>query len=493
MKTTSLSYPAVIFLGMLIHATAIAQVSINPQQLPADPSAMLDIQSTHQGLLMPRMNQAQKLNIAGPAMGLVLYQHDGKSGIYTNQGDATTPDWSRIATTSPIYEARIPLDSVCPSCTDEGYDITEPGAYYLTRDIENNQTTTLPVIEISCSNVSLDLNGFTISYIGGASGTSKSGIEIRSISETNIVIKNGAVKDFPAYGVEDNGSHASIFQDLIVSGNGSAGLEAGNNATILNVISNNNLLYGITARRGAMIRGCIVNGNANTGMVIRTGSHVVNCQASENGEDGIYTVYSNSLIEGCHFSKNERAGAYLRGDCLIRSCVFSDNGELGIYTYGGTITQCIANGNGTCVASGNCTPTLGGTPSLPTCPEGTGICGRFDAVVTDNYANDNVVGIFLNYSVAMAYNNYCEGNSHQGFVVMPRSTTNTSYGAFAIRNTCHNNGIGARASLTAVGLPAGEFHFSGTNTAYGPQVDVTNTGDLLNKSQAGHPAANFEY
>ena len=51
-------------------------------------SAVLDLTSTTQGLLPPRMTQAQRDAIASPVAGLMVYQSDGTSGLYYYTGSA---------------------------------------------------------------------------------------------------------------------------------------------------------------------------------------------------------------------------------------------------------------------------------------------------------------------------------------------------------------------------------------------------------------------
>jgi trimeric autotransporter adhesin len=60
---------------ILFYNAAKAQgFSINTTGTPANNSAMLDVQSTTKGLLLPRMTKAQKNAIASPATGLLVYQ-----------------------------------------------------------------------------------------------------------------------------------------------------------------------------------------------------------------------------------------------------------------------------------------------------------------------------------------------------------------------------------------------------------------------------------
>ena len=55
-------------------AAGAQNVSISESNLPPDPSAMLDVQSLTKGMLIPRMSEPQRLAIANPANGLIVYQ-----------------------------------------------------------------------------------------------------------------------------------------------------------------------------------------------------------------------------------------------------------------------------------------------------------------------------------------------------------------------------------------------------------------------------------
>lgn len=49
---------------------------------PPDPSAILHVQDTSKGLLIPRMTAAQRTNIQNPAEGLMVYQTDNATGFW---------------------------------------------------------------------------------------------------------------------------------------------------------------------------------------------------------------------------------------------------------------------------------------------------------------------------------------------------------------------------------------------------------------------------
>ena len=61
-----------------------AQVAVNTDGSDPDPSAMLDIQSTERGLLIPRMTASDRDNISSPATGLTVYVTDDNTFYYYN-------------------------------------------------------------------------------------------------------------------------------------------------------------------------------------------------------------------------------------------------------------------------------------------------------------------------------------------------------------------------------------------------------------------------
>lgn len=69
---------------------AIAQNNVGIGTTTPNSSAALDVQSTTQGMLIPRMTQAQRNLIATPANGLMVYQTDGSAGFYFYNGSAWT-------------------------------------------------------------------------------------------------------------------------------------------------------------------------------------------------------------------------------------------------------------------------------------------------------------------------------------------------------------------------------------------------------------------
>lgn len=86
-------------------STFNAQVGVGTNTPNA--SAALDITSTTQGLLIPRMTSAQRTAISAPADGLVVYQTDNTPGLYCYVNGAWNPVNSGITsgTWTPVLNA----------------------------------------------------------------------------------------------------------------------------------------------------------------------------------------------------------------------------------------------------------------------------------------------------------------------------------------------------------------------------------------------------
>lgn len=81
------NYSLVLFL-LLLSCASFAQVGIGVA--PPHSSAMLEVNSTVSGVLIPRMTQAQRTAIATPATGLLVYQTNGATGFWYYNGSAWT-------------------------------------------------------------------------------------------------------------------------------------------------------------------------------------------------------------------------------------------------------------------------------------------------------------------------------------------------------------------------------------------------------------------
>jgi hypothetical protein len=65
-------------------------IVISETEKDADPSAILEVQSTTQGVLMPRVTLTQRDAIANPALGLLVYQTNEIAGFHYYDGSVWT-------------------------------------------------------------------------------------------------------------------------------------------------------------------------------------------------------------------------------------------------------------------------------------------------------------------------------------------------------------------------------------------------------------------
>lgn len=109
-------------------SSANAQVAINPSGASPDPSAILDIQATDKGLLIPRVtliSSDDNINpVNNPARGLMVYNMDSAlpEGFYVWNGYT----WSSLASTSYVENT---MFGAGESAFGEMYEFNEPGSY----------------------------------------------------------------------------------------------------------------------------------------------------------------------------------------------------------------------------------------------------------------------------------------------------------------------------------------------------------------------------
>ena len=470
MKNYIYAILGIIFL--IIPAGLDAQASINTDNAAPDPSAMLDIQSIDRGFLMPRMTENDRLALSTPANGLLLFQTDNDAGFHYNEGTSSIPEWARMAiqTSSLSCETRIPIDSVF---NGTNYIIDEQGSYYFTGNITLTLNSNTDGIVIDANNVSLDLNGYTLN----GSNVGDDGIMVLG-DQDNIIIKNGIVENWDGEGVNGLNADQSIFVDLMVRNNGGDGLVTDFNCLIYRCVGEGNGEDGLEIDDGGVIFNSTANNNGDNGIQCSEGGLVINCTSFENEEDGI-DAGSGSKVENCNSYQNGSFGFDMGTGGQVINCMANRNRSIGIDLFSSCIAiNNIVNENGRCWLDGN---GCGGLAD-----DGAGIRAFVNSQIINNTCNGNIMGIRVSSGDSYVSNNYCEGNLHAGIV-------STSTGSFFIRNRAYNNGASPIQGLTDSGNdPSGNIIINSGN-AFGPIIDVSSAGNIINTTGANNPYANFEY
>jgi len=215
------------------------------------------------------------------------------AGSLTPPVGPVAPTMKNLSDVEPRIAIRNQFDTLTP------VSINFSGSFYLAEDI-----LALPGqhgIAIDASNVTLDLNGFTV--YGNLEVGSLDGINI-AFNRDNITIKNGTVRDFFQSGIYGPLSDGCIIENVRVTNNGSHGIFLQQFARVKDCLAMSNGEDGIRIGRTAVITGCIsaANGTASPGSGVRV--------------TGDAALVSETVVDG-----NSQMGFFLGSGALVSSCI----------------------------------------------------------------------------------------------------------------------------------------------------------------------------
>ena len=262
-------------------------------------------------------------------------------------------------------EARTPVDSThTPGDGTNSFIISQAGSYYLTGNVSGVSGKT--GIEITSDNVTVDLNGFTIT----GPGTTNTGIDFGS--QKNIVLRNGTIRSwFTAV----NGLAASArarVEKIRALSNAGSGIIVGANCSVLDCLADANPTTGIATQANGIVQNCQIIGSSN-GISTSSNGLISGCHVASGGQG--MSVGAGSIVTGCEIVSNTATGIITNGNCLVKECTIANNAAKGIDTVtaggssAGTVIQnCIFAGNvgvaidlsGSCIVR-DCTITPGST------------------------------------------------------------------------------------------------------------------------------------
>ena len=216
----------VFFVLNILLFNCVTQAQVGIGTTAPDPSALLDMQSETQGILTPRLTTAQRLAIAAPATGLLVYDTD-ESSFYYYLGSA----WSHLKG-AMARDNYILVKSLTDLPAVSGGVITlDENTYYEINGVINLSAS----INLNGAYISgLDATEDVLSFPGGTIFTGSSGGSIRNIKLT------GA----KAFDITGTGVESIVLQNTVIAGMTTSvgsisniGLFFGN---ILQFISNSN-------------------------------------------------------------------------------------------------------------------------------------------------------------------------------------------------------------------------------------------------------------
>jgi len=247
------------------------------------------------------------------------------------------------------------LNTGCVTGDAPGYPVTlnAPGSYRLTSNLSQSYiggiSTTVNAIQITSSDVHLDLGGFSISCtapLGGSCGGSASGIVYAGLGLEGAVIEHGAIVGMPGSGIALELVGDVRLDDLRLGGNGADGASLGNGAMVSNVTASENGGNGIEVGAIARVADCISRDNGGDGIQSLSGTIISGCTVTQNTGDGIETSTA-SLVEGCSSFGNTGWGLKLALSSGYRGNVIYGNGM-------GTVISGIQLGGNACELAASC-------------------------------------------------------------------------------------------------------------------------------------------
>ncbi|MBX7208798.1 MAG: hypothetical protein K1X78_10830 [Verrucomicrobiaceae bacterium] len=266
--------------------------------------------------------------------------------------------------------------------------ITAPGSYYLSGNVDVTKSNG---IYVDASNVTLDLNGFSVRRTAGSGG---GGIFVNG-SQTHLAIRNGTVSGFNS-GIAAVTATGASLTDITISSCSYRCVLAGQGSRLKNIRAVANFpssldFYAFVIWTDSVLVDCIASGNSHSGSATSCGFYlydrckVTRCTASGNtAASG--ALFGFQALNGCTFtdctaSGNESMSASCTGieagsNCTLTGCVADSNTSGTSICHGiklldaGTVIHCSARSN---------TGVNAGDTSL----SGVGISGQSQCAITD--------------------------------------------------------------------------------------------------------------
>jgi hypothetical protein len=281
-----------------------------------------------------------------------------------------------------INQARALAGGVTPGDAP-GFPITisVSGVYQLASSLVPTDQN-VNVIEITVSNVAIDMNSFailgggtcTIGGSGWVTGCTNTGTGNGIVSDqSNIGIADGLILGMGSLAIDMDSVTAAGFklEGVSVVFCGGGGISLGQSAFLHDVAAGWNLGDGITLADGGRLTTSISGGNAGDGLVQAVSGRVTDSEFNKNSGDGIQ-IGPNATVRGNRTIANGGAGMTVGYASSVIDNISNYNGTYGV-VLGALAGTSVGYGNN--VFNGNTTADISGTGTqLGSNVCGTGLC-----------------------------------------------------------------------------------------------------------------------
>lgn len=154
----------IVFAGLFLSIHLKAQTGIGTTTPHA--SAKLDVSATNKGFLPPRMTSTQRAAISSPAVGLMVYQTDGTSGLYYYSGTS----WIYIINSASNAVTRVTGSwTLPPGSSTQSFSVDAGGSYtmWVNGNVPNGIITWNATVTTANTNVPVVGSQYGWYYIDG--------------------------------------------------------------------------------------------------------------------------------------------------------------------------------------------------------------------------------------------------------------------------------------------------------------------------------------
>jgi hypothetical protein len=345
---------------------------------------------------------------------------------------------------SGVAWASLPTAEWTP-ISSAGSIVSAPGTYYLTGSL------TAGVgqygIEVQSSDVTINLNGYTLTGVPGA----LDGVKASGTLE-NVTVAGGAVRNFDGWGVRLSTVTGAKVLSIAAINNGN-GIQLGSHNFANSCIAKDNIGDGVSLGPNSRADSCFAKDNGGHGFSMQNQSSAAACQAKGNNADGFYSLYSVSIVDSTAESNNNGFNLCYWGPTIVERCFAAYNSSHGFYLCG-VVKHSVAVSNGADGfrhASGLVAHCRAGQNT------GNGIFADFAQVMDCSSSGNDIHGIHaLNRSIVLR--NRCTGNGNgtgagiyadgDGHRIEGNSISTNAIGinvdgtdSLIIRNSAYNNGV----------------------------------------------------